>query len=733
MPDFMKSLKRLTEQSDSERIYVLKQVAHHMLGAKWKYYHKIKRGGEGLSIFKEKTLMEQMKATQSALRFTSKSAKSTYRSAYQNCLKDIAQYTGLKKELFPELPEAVEGQETPSLTSQFDEVIISWTPLKFFIPAKKIREKGKATQRHTEGLVAKLFFKVSAFYSAPENWNKDKISLYVRNLEENSSYQDVVAALEPLKNDLNQFVEAYEPFKFGKATLTKGVEQESDAFDDAMAVESFESQVRSLYWYNIIYWAVETFLFRYYLTLITSTRSTQAIRYLTVIFESAFEKAIDNKSVFIGSFEVDRTKKIFREPFEEYKKKRREDPRSTKLKTRKGIYETYLYNHNLLENLTISFEISEIPGIDSEWAKYLKEYFLALYVDRPEKPATELDEHMEEIALSKIPLEIREYAFMQLMAVMVKCTQANRKARHKILERFKKRVVADKEFAEKQILEIKKRGEKQIRKLERKFAKIKRLKQDDAAQVFENDVQSFQKKLDARCNSIRQNASKELNAQKERLQILFKEIAKEDSVHAGLSANYIYKLLAQIDEDRDFVSGFLKSTIDNVQHQYSKELEPFYENLFEILDPSTQEKIVIIQALKKSGGEKSINLTLTQEEEMEFENMVAEMKSKIEQSMPGIFSCKVFFLSQAFPVEDLFRISVDKQSMKKLLRLKFAQANTGKKVNVPPETAKALLVLNMVVNPVPKNNLIMEGKQDEQDPHKAINSALLNKLLADIS
>ncbi len=733
MLEIKKSVKRLIDQSDSEKIYVLKQVAHHMLGAKWKYYHKIKRGGEGLSIFKEKTLMEQMKATQSALRFTSKSAKSSYRSAYQSCLKEIAQYTGLKKDAFPELPEAVDGHEVPSLTSQFDEVIISWTPLKFFLPAKKIREKGKATQRHTEGLIAKLFFKVSAFFVAPENWNKDKLSLYVRNLKEDSSYQDVVSALEPLKHDLNQFVEAYEPFKFGKASLSKGAEQDTDSFDDAMAVESFESQVRSLYWYNIIYWAIELFIFRYYLTLITSTSSTQAIRYLTVIFESAFEKVIDNKSVFVGSFEVDRSKKVFREPFEEYKEKRQSDPKSSKLKTPKGVYETYLYNLNLLERFAVNFDVTKIPDEDSEWANFIKEYFLALYVERPTGPPSGLEDQLDEIALPKVPLEIREYAFMQLMAVMVKCTRMHRKARHKILERFKKRVVADKEFAEKQILEIRKRGEKQIRKLDRKFLKIKRLKQDEAAQTFESDVENFKKKMDARCNAIRQNASKELNSQKERLQVLFRHISKEDSVNAGITANYIYKLLANIDTDREFISEFLKSTIENVQHQYSKELEPFYENLFEILDPSTQEKIVIIQALKKSGGEKSINLTLTQEEEMEFENMVAEMKGKVEQSMPGIFSCKVFFLSQAFPVEDLFRISISNQSLKKMLRLKFVQANTGKKVNVPSETAKAILVMNMIINPVPKNNLIIEGKEDEQDPHKAINSALLNKLLADIS
>lgn len=714
-------------------MYILKQMSHHMLGAKWKYYHKIKSGGEGLSIFKEKTLMEQMKATQSALRFTSKSAKKSYRTVYQSCINDIAVNTGIKKDNFPVLPEAENGKEPPSLTSQFDEVIISWTPLKFFLPAKQIRDKGKATQRHTEGLVAKLFFKVAAYYAIPDNWNKEKLSIYTRRIEEGASYQEIVSFMEPLKTDLNQFVEAYEPFLFGQATLTKGAEQEGDSFDDAMAVESFESQVRTLYWYNVIYLGVELFLFRYFLTLITSCRNTQAIRYLSIIFESAFEKVIDSRSIFLGSFETDRSKKKFREPFEEYKIKRLDDPRSTKLKTRNGVYETYVYNLKLLEELAVSFEINSPPDDKSQWADFIRYNFLNLTPPLTDSVRTDIDEILDENPLPAIPLNAREYAFMQLLATTVKCTRLRRKARHKILERFKKRVLTNKEFAEKQIAEIKKRGEKTLRNLQSKAAKIKRLKQTEASEAFDNDVESFKKKLDERCLAIQQDANRELIAQKERLQAVFREISEEDSISAGTSGNYIYQSFEQIDVKGDFTSEFLKYTIENVQNDYSKELEPFYENIFEILNPSIQEKIVIIQALKKSGGEKSFNLTLAPEEELEFENMISNMKLQIEKSMPDVLKSKLIFLSLAFPVEDVFRISINNQSLKRLLRLKVALPKSGKQTHLPSETAKAILVLNMVINPVPANNLIMAGKENEQDPQKAINSALLNKLLGDLS
>lgn len=733
MLEIKKGVKKLDEQSPSDKMYVLKQMSHHMLGAKWKYYHKIKTGKEGLSLLKEKSLMEQMKATQSALRFTSKSAKKSYRTVYQSCIKDITSNTGMKKENFPILPEVDAGKEPPSLTSGFDAVIISWTPIKFFLPAKNIREKGKATQRHTEGLVAKLFFKVAGYYAIPENWDNHKLTHYLRQIKEDASYQDVLTVLEPLKNDLNQFIETYEPFKFGQAALSKNAEQDTETFDDAMAVESFESQVKSLYWYAFIYHAVELFIFRYYLTLITATNSNQAVRYLAAMFEPVFEKVIENRILFAGSLETDRSKKAYRLPFKEYEEKRESDPRTSNLKTGKGVFESYVYNLNLLRENTISFEMESVPEKDSAWADFLRTHILARipkddHIERSEEEADELDDPMPDVTL-----ENRQYIFMQLMATIVDCTLLTRSARHKILERFKKRVITDKGLAEKQIEELNKKGEKKIIQLQRKADKIKRLKQVEAAESFAKDVEIFKQKLDDRCAFIRQKAARELNAQKERLQKLFKEISKEDSLKVGTTANKLFELLQSLDKEGEFTASFLQYVIDNIQHHYSRELEPFYENIFDILQPSTQEKIVIIQALKKSGGEKVINLSLSEQEEAEFEEMVSNMKSKIEGGMPGIFKSKIILQAIPIPVDDLFKISIDNNSMRPILRSKVSQPNTGKQVPIPGELAKAMMVLNMVINPVPRNSIILSGKENEKDPAKAINTTLLKKLLADHS
>ncbi len=713
-------------------MYLLKQLAYHMLGPKWKYYRKIKKGNEGLQLLKEKSLMEQMKATQAALRFTSKSAKKNYRNVFQACIKDIRLYTDIPKEELPQLPEAEGGGDPPSLTSRHDEIIISWTPIKFFLPAKQIREKGAATQRHTEGLIAKLFFKVVAFYADSENWDFDKLSFYLLKLNKHSTYQEVSSVLETLKTDLTMFTEAFEPFKFGKASLSKDSSQEDDTFDDAMAVESFDSQVRTLYWYGFIYWATELFLFRYFLTLITSTDCIQAIRYLANIFETAIEKVIENRIMFIGSFEIDRSKKEYRDAYEKYTIERINDPNTTRIKTQKGIFETYLYNFKMLENSTINFELQNLPGKNSEWGKFIKYHILN--VERPvvERKEGEFPDFRRDTDFT-ISLEAREYALMQIMAMMVKCIRFKRQARHKILERFKKRVVADKELAEKRIEELKKQGEKKLQSMERKVSKLKRLKQTEAVGVFEKDIQQFKVNLNNRCKGIQQGALKELHAQKQRLQVLFKAISKENSINAGETANIVLRQIEEIDEEGQFVEVFIKYVTNDIQDKCNKELEPFYENIFNIIKPSIQEKILIIQSIKKSDFGASLNLSLTDEEEEEFETMIRSMKENIDQISPDILKSKLVFLSLVFPLEHVFRFSIDNRSLKALMRLKVMMPKGGKPTNIPAEAVKNVLVLNMMMNPVPLNNLIIDGKENEKDPQKIINNSLLNKLVSEIT
>lgn len=723
MLEILSSTKNIKDQTPSEKIYILKMIAHQMLGSKWVYFRKIKHAGEGFKLFKEKSLMEQMKATQAALKFTSKHTKKKYRTIYKDSLKDIKINTGLRSEDFPTSPEYEDSGQIPSLTSDHDEVLITWTPIKYLLAAKTIREKGVATQRHSEGLVAKLFFKLAGYYAAAENWDEERLTFYFRKLDKDSSYQDVSAALSPLRDDLQKFTEAYEPFKFGKASLSKDKSTDEGVFDDTFGVESFEDEIRTLYWYDFIYWGIELFLFRYFLTLVASTENRHAIKYVTQIFEPALLKAIENKIVFQGSFETDRSKKKYRLPYRKFKQEKSTEPLTKKIKTQNGLYESYTYNMTMFETDSIGYKVEKKPDAESEWARFVKFNLLNASTYKRVKG---------EIRPEEIPAEITDYAIMHIFKQMVSCTQFERRARHKILDRFKKRLETDKELIGKRIREVKQRGEKQLNLMERKVAKLRRMKQSDAAEVYLRDIEIQRKKIEEKCDEITESGQLEMTLQKRRLQSLFQELSQEKDMDEGRSSRNIVALIREMTLDGDFIREFIKRISTFIQDNYESDMEPFYKNIFAILDPSTQEKVILIQSLEKSGGIDAIKLKLTDEEKDKTQNMINLLKVKIKGGMPDIFSCKVIFLTNVIPLEDLFKLSIDNKSLKMLLSLKVTSPKNAKPIHLQEVIVKALMVLNLVTNPVPKHNLIQPGREHLKDPQQVINSAVLSQLLEEL-
>ncbi len=723
MLEILSSAKSIKDQTSSEKVYILKMIAHQMLGSKWVYFRKIKHAGEGFKLFREKSLMEQMKATQAALKFTSKHAKKKYRTTYKDALKDIKVNTGLRNENFPPAPDFDDGAQLVSLTSDHDEVLISWTPVKFLLPVKTIREKGVATQRHSEGLVAKLYFKLIGYYAASENWDEERLTCYLRKIEADSSYQDVAAALSPLKEDLQKLTDSFEPFRFGKASLSKDKSTDEGVFDDTFGVESFDDEIRTLYWYNFIYTGMEQFLFRYYLTLATGTESRQAIRYLTQIFEPALLKAIENRIVFQGSFETDRSKKKYRLPFKKYQQDKRNEPKVKKIKTQNGIFESYTYNMDMLEEDALGYHVEKKPASDSEWANFIKFQILNASTYKTVKG---------EVKPEEIPFEITEYALVHIIKTMVACTQYERRARHKVLERFKKRLETDKELVVKRIKDVKQRGEKQISVIERKVTKLRRMKQSDAAEVYLRDIENHKKKIEEKCDEIQESAQLEMALQKRRLQTLFQEFTQEKDVDEGRSARSILALIKELNPETDFVREFIKHISVFIQREYETDLNPFYNNMFHILNPSTQEKVILIQSLEKSGGADSVKLSLTEEEKEKTQNMINLLKVKIKGGMPDIFNCKVIFLTNVIPIENLFRLSIDNKSLKLLLGLKVTSPTNAKPTHLQDVIVKALMVLNLVTNPVPKHNLVQPGRDHMKDPQQAINTAMLTQLLSEL-
>ena len=729
------SIKDLKNQSPEDQMYLLKLIAHQMLGAKWMYYRKIKQGDQGMKLFKEASLMEQMKATRSALRFTTKNTKKIYRFAYQECLKEIKKFAGIK-EGFPELPEVEEGEELPSLTSEFDAIIISWTPLKFLNPAQKIRDKGAATQRHTEGLIAKLYFKVAAYYASPDNWDTRKLTLYLRNITKESTHQDIVSAFESLKNDLQVLSEVYEPFKFGKASLSKDVASDADSFDDAMSVESFESQIQTLYWHDFIYQAIELFLIRYYLTLITSTASVAAIQYITNIFRPALFKAAENRVLFAGSFETDHSKRTFRVPYQEFVKKKQAEPIKKKLKTKEGIYESYCYNLQMLDKLKIDFDLESAPDENSKWWDFLSQYVLAM--GRPIITIEEDDPQYEQIDAFReemdriIELSTRQFVFMQLIRSMITYATNKRQAKYQILERFKQRIKSEHELEIKRIEEMRKMAGKKLRDMEKKIGKYKRLKQEETVNTINRDIEAFKQKLENKIKTIRQNSKDELTQKKQRLNALFEEVSKEKTLNLGISAQYLLETIEKIEPEGEFVKSFPEFIAKEIERNYSKDMEPLYKNLFSILKLTAQEKLLIIQSLDKSGELGSVKLSLDDDEKAIIESAIDDLKDAIESDAPDVFNSKVIFQTRTIPIENLLKMSLDSQSIHNLLCLKTASSQSTQMTNLKADTIRAIVDLNKRMNPLPKNRIIQSGREKDKNYEKRINASMLDSIINQI-
>lgn len=719
MLDILASTTDIKSQTTSEKLYLLKILAHQWLGAKWVYYRRIKHAGEDFKLFRQKSLAEQMKATQAALRFTSKHAKKSYRTVYRSSVNDIKKNTGIRTEDFPALSEVHMDKDTPSLTTEQDEVIISWTPEKFLLPSKTIREKGVATQPHSEGLVAKLFFKVVGFYATKENWDKEKLTIYLRKIHEKSTVHEVTSALSTLKDDLLQFSEMYVPFKFGKASLAKDKTSDEGVFDDDLG-ESFEDLLRTLYWHHFIYIGMEQFLLQYYLILVSSTSSTEAVRYLSQIFKPAFARAIENTCIFEGSFETDNSKRKFRKPYLQHKQERSEEPKIKKIKTKEGFYEVYSYNLKLLQENNLSFELQKQPEEDSAWGEFIDFDLMDAVSYRMEKGS---------VLPESVPQKTIDFALVHILAMLIKCTQFRRRARHKSLERFQKRVEADRELTAKRVEEIRRTAERQIRQMQRKIAKLRRMDQKETADVYRKDIEIFRRRLQDKCDTIEKTSQQEIKYQKRRLRSLFEEITAQDDLNEGNPARFLLGTVAAVSPKRDFLREFTKQVSKMIQDEYDPELEPLYKNLFHVLDLSVQEKVIIIQSLEKSEREDGVRLTLTEEEQKENQKIIKLLQLKIRKGMPDIFDCKAIFMTTLIPIEDMFKISVDNESLKVLLSLKVSSKRNAKPILLKEGIVKALMVLNLVKNPVPKHNVLQGEREHMKDPQKIINGTLLTQLL----
>ena len=382
-----------------------------------------------------------------------------------------------------------------------------------------------------------------------------------------------------------------------------------------MSDESFESEVRTLYWYSFIYEALEQFIIKYYLTLVTSTASVEAIAYLTNIFEPAIAKAVANRIVFQGSFETDQSKRSFRKPYYDYVKKAWSEPLKKKIKTKKGIFESHNFNQRLLSKHQIVFDPPADPKQGSNWGVFLKQFVLAL-----ERPVISIDltdpfyEDPEELTIELeklIDINTRSFLGLQIFRAMIAYVTQKQNARFTALNRFKNQIKTDSEMEIKRIAEIRKDGDDKIREYHKNLNKYKRLKQFTMVEQISKDITQFKDQLEKKISRIKKSSRENVGLGKKRLKTFFQQVSKDKSVNLGIYPNRIVKCMHSFDSGPEFIERLITYITDYLPDRYIKALNPFFESLFYIFELDSFQKFRVIQSLKKGVDRHGIRLSLS--------------------------------------------------------------------------------------------------------------------------
>lgn len=705
--------------------------AEQLLGGQWEYYRRIKKGDEGFKFGQEESLAEQMKATRSALKFTSKATRKAYWASFKSATAEVKGKGGIKA--VPTPAENPDGAEVQTLPPELDGYLISWAPLKFLTNVKLIREKGVATERYAEGLVAKLMFKVVAFYAEEENWNPACFGFYLNKITAESSFADIATTLEPLKKDLEKLTEVYIPFKFAKASLSKNATSEQDSFDDAFDNESIPDKLRKLYLYELIYTGMVHFLTGYFARLCFLAQNKKAILYLGQIFRPAIDKAIENRQVFLGSFETERSKKVLYKKYLELKEKYVQAPKTHWIKSGKLAYEALYYTLPMIEKAALPYRLEAPPEGDSSWAHFLRNY---LFFEAPSQ-----EEELDEDELAKLPIGTAEYKrqeqpenlkWFAMSMILNGCLVSSHSydiARDHLLERFKQQILADRELAKGRIVEIKKSGEKKIREMQKKVKKLERMKQEESARVYANDIKKFELSIAHHTKDVMEYAQQEFIRQKGRIKKLFAEIAQEKKRPTGRSAGMITSLAESIEQG--FLANFAVGVLAELDEGYEHDLDLFYENLEQILHPDLNLKLKLIKSLERHGASSSKSLQLSDEEQEALESVKDMAIEEIAKIKPDIWDYKLVLMANLIPVKDVFALNLEQESLFNLLQLKVTSPQNPKAASLPAPLIKAFLAANKTVNPMPMNNVLQPGFKQQADPVKKINQVKVSQLLRD--
>jgi len=705
----------IEEQTAQQKMKVLRELAYQNLGKKWDLFQKIKSGSLVPEGEDKAGLGEKLAGMRESLIEVTKLAHHLFRQAYLDCLMDISS-AGTAIEDFPPPPGLNEDGSTIPIDEDQDAIIISRTPLKFLIPCGKLRQAGADLPQHRDGLVARIFFKVAAYYTIPENWDQQRITFYTSGLEKHGGELETKRQLEPLLKNIREMVKVYGVFDAGSLS-SQGKKEQGNQFREAP-----EDRLRSMYWFRFTHQGMESFLLQYYMCLVTSTESRAAIRQLSKAFLPLLKKSILNRIHFDLVIDSDPEFSGFRDKLDLFESSLEDSADRITIDSRGTEFETWNFNSKLLDLFNLNYDNINPQEIESEWGRFISSKILNLSGN------DQSSKHQP----TPISEEARKYALTQIMGLLIQCATFKNQAKTQSIVQYRKRLAGEKDFLLKQQEAAYLKTKTTIKQMVQAGAKHTGKQQHNKKLALQKKVVELKVSLAKQTDRLKKDYYKRLEQHRDRLKNQIETLNQDQKQSPGLTSKKMIQLADELNPSRQFSKEFITYQVQCLTQEYNHELEVFYEQMEDILEPELEDKIALLHATSLHRPVKVEPLELSEEEEQYYSQIIFERRSKLSTQFPHIFDRRILLGTQKIPIDHLLDAGLDIASFKSVLRLKSNYAENLKIAVIPRAESKALFELNCLIHPLGANNILNAQKARTSklvDPEISIDLKKLTALL----
>ncbi|MCH9044541.1 MAG: hypothetical protein IIA40_00375 [SAR324 cluster bacterium] len=682
----------------------LNKEGYAWLGERYQWYHKIRTAKkDGLKLFQDASLEEQMEATRAALSLVTRTLNTALVLAY-NSVIDAVSNAGAAPEDWPAMVSA-DRSDPPPLSAGQDAVIIGWMPLKFLNLAKPVRDKGKGLDFYVDGLVKKLYFKVLGYYADPGNWDPQRLGYFLGSLAPDAGLQEVQAKLGVLKSEAEILEVSLPMFKFGRAARRKEAGQ-GNAIEDTLEFTD-QDLLNDLYFQSFLFNGLEQFIFRYYLTLLSATGNVRALRQISQIFYPLLAKTVELRIRFQTSFATEREKLRLRKPYLEFYKARESLPPVEIIAENGRQTRKINYTHTLLDMNAFSRGETYRPRQKEHWSGYLQREVL----DQMNTP--------------------RGYALlMELLNTLIWDTQCAMEGKVKAAGTLRAFADEQERLGKIQMAKQKKMLDETKRKKAKSLAKFRAQEQANMVEVVQRELQELEAQGSEKLEQMQQAIEKRREAQIARVDQLEATARQDREGNLGKNAAALYGVLQELDSAKALRSGLVAYIIQQVQEDKDDHSDALYRNLFTVLtDLHPTEKMMLRSAVAQKLTLEAHELPVSEQELEQYRQQIISRKTELNLEVPGVLDQRLAQGPVQAKIDDLLSMGLTPASLLLLFSLPFSGPNKPA-AKLPGEAVKKLLMLNQLSNPLAENDITLPNVEASAPAMKRVNFNRLQKLMA---